>query len=177
MGGDPVLQVSVTVGGELYEANLEEELAVTRQSLDDECIKQAGKFSWWAVLAENAKVERDCAKERMSLVSAELDAEIRDEWAESGEKITDKKVAAAVERHGRYQETVEAYHEACRVYGVLDVARQAFAQRKDMLVTLAANARQEQEAEVSIKKREPEAAADKVSWIKKRIKDLAEKED
>ena len=147
---DSILKISLSVGGSIYDRDISEDLTISRETLNEDCISQSSLYAWYSVLAENARDERDRAKDKINVTDAQLDAQIREELTEAKEKITDKKVEQAVKRHDLYREAVNSHLQACHTFGILVAAQNAFGHRKEMLVTLAANMRREQDGEVSV---------------------------
>jgi len=171
---DKVLEVSLTIGDELYNRDIGEDLSVSRTTLDEDCINQAPLYAWYAILAENARDERDRAKDNIGVVEAELDADIRREMDEKKEKITEGKVTQAIKRHDKCREAVESHLQSCHTFGILIAVQNAFGHRKEMLVTLAANMRREQGGEVSVNTPQEESqTGNKVNLdnIRQRIKE------
>ena len=160
---DSVLKISVTIGNTLFERDFDKDLEISRTTLNDDCITQPSLFAWYAILSEQAKDERDRAKENISVTEAELDMQIRKEMEDAGEKVTEGKVEKAIKRHEGYREAVEIYLSAAHVYGVLYAAQSAVSHRKEMLITLVANMRNEFYGEVAISEPESGTARSGVS--------------
>ena len=140
---DDVLTISVRVNDVVYDCDLEKDLGISRETLSDDCVRQSSFFAWYSVLAENAKAERDRAKERIGVVKAEVDQEIRAKKEAEGKKTTENMLSQLIELDERYRQAVDAHLDASRIYGILSVAPQAFEHRRDMLITLGANMRKE----------------------------------
>jgi hypothetical protein len=82
----------------------------------------------------NARNERDELAERLKMVSAELDVEIR---ASSTAKLTEAGIAAKVITDKRYIELQEKYLAKEKEVGYLDVALKALEHKRGALETLA----------------------------------------
>lgn len=125
-----------------------DDLAISHATLDDDCISQARLYFWYGVLAENAKTEVSKAKNQCDVVKAEADQRVRESF--DGVKTTEAKVAAGVLLDVEYQKAQQNLIEAQHTAGVLAMLLRAFSDRRDMLITLAANDRHGVSSDVSI---------------------------
>lgn len=132
----------------------EHDLKIDVANLNEELMKQPALFSRWGVLAVEARAERDKLEENLKVVDAQLDAEFRQEAVEAGEKITEKKLFSKILLDCRHAEAMESCLDARSTADVIQVgAREAFSQRKDCLISLAANLREEHDADLFIKEK------------------------
>ena len=135
-------------------ATLTTPAAVDAANLNEELARQPALFSRWAVLAVEARAERDKLEEALKVVDAQLDAEFRQEAVETGEKVTEKKLFSKILLDSRHTQAMENCLEARSTADIIQVgAREAFSQRKDCLISLAANLREEFDAELYIKEK------------------------
>ncbi len=144
-----VLEVRIRLEQGLVAKNLHDELAIDEKLINDELKDQAAKYAWWATLHTMARGKRDELKRKLDLLEAELDGEIRRKLQESGEKATERVIGTQLLQTARYQKLQQQYAEAQQQETVLAVAREAFMQRKDMVVAIATNLRHELDAETS----------------------------
>ena len=134
-----------------------QQLKIDLGNLNDELMKQPGRFSRWAVLAVEARAERDNMEESLKVVDAQLDAEFRKEAVEAGDKITEKKLFSKILLDSRHTQAMDNCLEARKDADILQVgAREAFSQRKDCLISLAANLREEYDSDLHMKEKKVE---------------------
>ncbi len=137
--------------------DFEHDLKIDTANLNDELMRQPALFSRWAVLAVEARAERDSLEEKMKVTDAQLDAEFRQEAIEIGDKITEKKLFSKILLDPRHTLAMNDCLEARKAADILQVgAREAFSQRKDCLISLAANLREEHDSDLHIKEKKAE---------------------
>lgn len=155
------LEVNVTIGGIDYQATLEDDIRIRAHDLDAEFLEQARKFSWWAMVAELAKDQVGRVKYELEQLYARLDAMKRAEAVAAKVKKTEKMVENEVITSPDYQVKYKEYLEAKKHYGMLQAGREAFVQRKEMLISLGANYRAEGSADpVLLQEKAKQKAAD-----------------
>lgn len=159
-----------TVDGVPTETELGDDLAIDPGDINQSFIDQPGKFAWWAVMAAKARAKADRLKVaaekqddfiRKTLVGT-LDSKVRQELELDGEKITESKVTSGIYKHADYIAAVDEYNklreqwvQANEDASVLEAARDAMYQRKDMLISLGANMRMDMSnVELSMKKQQ-----------------------
>lgn len=137
------------------EEDFVKELEIDENNLNQELTEQPSRYSWWGVLALRARARRDKLEEKTKVVDAQIDADLRKEARENRSKITEKEIASKVLLDTKHTEAMTDYLKAKKEADILQVgAREAFAQRKDCLISLAANLRQELDSELRITKRQ-----------------------
>lgn len=116
----------------------QEELLISKFELDEEWLKQPGRFMKWAEMAADSVYARDKAKEKLEYVEAELDAVARSEWDVNcpGIKMTNDGVIAWIRVQPMYRESVDALNVATRTMNLMLAAKAAFEQRKKALEKL-----------------------------------------
>ncbi len=112
-------------------------LKIERDQLDEELIAQAQHFWHVAEAHEMAVSVMDRKKRDMDELEADLDRDVREERAVNEEKVTDKIVAASIERDQYYRRAFNDYLEAKRMAGRWGALRESFRQRRDMLRDLS----------------------------------------
>ena len=151
-----------TVDGVPTETELGDDLAIDPGDINQSFIDQPGKFAWWAVMAAKARAaEKQDDFIRKTLVGT-LDSKVRQELELDGEKITESKVTSGIYKHADYVAAVDEYNklreqwvQANEDASVLEAARDAMYQRKDMLISLGANMRMDMSnVELSMKKQQ-----------------------
>ena len=139
-------------------ADLSSDLKISSEDINDAYINHSAKFAYWSVVAVQAKIAVDKKKlevERQDEyikknLAGELDASVRLKLNRDGERITEARVTAGIYSHHRYQtEQAKLYAlqdellELQGQYNLLYAAKEAMNHRKDMLVSLGAQLRQE----------------------------------
>ena len=126
-----------------FRSKLMHDLFIDVSDLSSEFSSQAIRFAQYAMDYEISCVEEDEAKADVASVAAQLDAQVRMDMTQGGAKITEKKVENTVITSPIYNQALTKHLDAKRRAGMLKAARDAFAQRKDMLVQLGATQRAE----------------------------------
>ena len=138
--------------------DLAEDLKIDPMNINENFCSQPALYAYWATIAAQAKALVDKKKAELDRADdylkktlvGELDAEVRQQMEVDGEKITEGKVTNAIYKHTRYveqQEKIYALRDELlnlqQQWTVLDIAKESMNQRKDMLISLGANLRQE----------------------------------
>lgn len=153
-----ILTINVKTKTSENTLNLAEDLKIDPMNINENFCSQPALYAYWATvcaqaraLVDKKKAELDRADDylRKTLVG-ELDAEVRQQMEMDGEKVTEGKVTNAIYKHPRYieqQEKIYALKDELlalqQQWTVLDIAKESMNQRKDMLISLGANLRQE----------------------------------
>ena len=163
------LCLTVEMSGKTYAQDLNEDLRINADDINESYIDQTSKFAWWAVLAAQARAKADRIKSAIEkqdeyirkILTGELDAEVRKNLELDGEKVTEGKVTNGIYKNERYieemnklhnlrDEYVEANEDAC----ILEAAKDALNQRKEMLISLGAQMRTDMSnTELTMKKK------------------------
>ena len=153
-----ILEVLVKTRTSENQVNLAEDLAIDYVNINEAFCEQPAKFAWWATVASQAKALVDAKKVELERAEdylkktlvGELDAEVRMTLEMNGEKVTETKVTNGIYIHPKYKESQERYYtlkgellELQQKMAILDIARESMNQRKDMLISLGAQLRQE----------------------------------
>lgn len=97
-------------------------LQIDRNALDENVIQQPELYRQAAELHVLAMSERDMAKERMSVLDAQLADRTRTAWSTEGRKFAVAEVSEAVQQHAEHQKAYEHWsaHDArTRMLGAL----------------------------------------------------------
>ena len=154
-----ILDIHVkTSKDEIQKLNLANDLKINIANINTEFCEQPAIYAYWATLAAQAKTIYESVKLRVtekedyikkSLVG-ELDVEVRMHLESNGERITESKVANAIYVHPKYlEEQAQLYklkqelQQAQAQLTTLEIAKESMNQRKDMLISLGAQLRQE----------------------------------
>ncbi len=141
-----ILKLEISLNGKKYESDAANDLRIDRTVLDEEFATQHMRFAYYGTLHEMAKDKVVRLKVALETLYAQLDHEKRQAAAglktsNPGFKYTEAMCENEIKTDQRYQAKNMEYLDAMQTSGVLGVAREAFAQRKDMLISLGANAR------------------------------------
>ena len=161
------LMIEVKTKTSVTQVDLNEDLRIDPMNISADFCEQPAKYAYWATVTAQAKslVERKRLEvEKLEdylkkTLVGELDGEVRRELEMNGEKITETKVVNGIFVHPKYVETQEKLYslkeelvDLQQKFAVLDIARDAMNQRKDMLISLGAQLRVEgNNADVFIK--------------------------
>lgn len=153
-----MLEIEVRTNNALVKANLADDLEIDTGDINKAYIEQPGKFAYWATVALQAKFVYERKKQEVNrqeeylkkTMYGELDSIIRKQMEMDGEKITESKVVSNICINEAYLEEQQKLYELQdellvlqERYHQLDVAKEAMNQRKDMLISLGAQLRQE----------------------------------
>jgi hypothetical protein len=117
--------------------NYEEDIKIDETALDVEWLEQPRLMMRYAKHSANMRMQTDFAKERLDVVKAELDREIRlNPEAFDIAKITEATVLAAIISHEKYAQANRAFLEARYESDIANAAVRAIDARKDALENL-----------------------------------------
>lgn len=125
--------------------------AINPADLNTSMIQQASLFAHYSALFSRAQRQYDTFKQIAEITDAKLAKSVRDQMAEEGEKITEKAIEQKIARsaaHVQGQKNVNICREQ------MELAKQtleALKQKRDMLVQLGVQAREELKGELRIK--------------------------
>lgn len=114
-------------------------------------IQQLGYFVHYSGLAIKARRALDEAKLRLDTVEAALKTKYRQSLSEDGSKVTEGQIAAAVNLDPNFRSASQKVIELTEVKGYADVVREAFEQRKYLLLQIAKDNTVEKSGPISIK--------------------------
>lgn len=135
-----------------------EDISINMVDLDNAFIQQAAQFAHYAMQMAKANEQVDNFKLLLDVKEAQLNTEYRNSLAIGGVKVTELMLCSAVTADPRYIRVHKAYNEAKTVFEMLKAATEAFRQRRDMLIQVGTNDRQERKGELFIKSKEVESA-------------------
>lgn len=122
---------------------LKQDIAINPADLDGEAVRQASLYAYYAEQWRQKEKEANLAKLNLDVYAAALDQKIRDTAAAQGRKLTEAQIDAQVRLNSEWFNRKKAVIELEAEAGQLEAVVRAFVQKKDMLVTLANNQRQE----------------------------------
>ena len=130
--------------------NLLSELKVSAPLINDQISDHSSRYAYHGSLAsEAAKNARD-ARTQAEVVEAQIINLVRSNWPEGEGRRSEWVTMAMVRSDPRWAEAWNNYHEAKRKSDLMQVTKEAFMQRKDLLVTMAANLRGEMGGQVRL---------------------------
>jgi|GEM_PF-1589198 len=124
------------------------DITVSDNNLDSAMMGQAGLFAFHAAEAARAEAQHARVKLRFEVVEAKLYDQHRKALSLSGEKVTEKMVENAVKMDPEYLQAKNMVIEAEMLSGFNKGAVEALRHRKDMIVQLGADRREETKGQV-----------------------------
>ena len=113
-----------------------EALKINKDELDEVCLYHAGLYDEVAERHVRAVSERDFAKDELANVHAEVARGVRLDYAEKGEKVTEKAVEAETLADKKYAKANEAYLESKLNADLWGNRKDSFLQRSSMIKRL-----------------------------------------
>ena len=141
--------ISIAMDGQVYEADLSAETGVPFDSfatLNVALAEHPAKAAWWGVLRVRAQSRVADLKAAQETLHAEL-------YGKQTEGTVDARKGAVL-LDKRYQDASAAVRAAQEDLGMLEVARDALRDRKDVLLEVARNLRAEADNEMMVAKRD-----------------------
>jgi len=163
MSEDKDLNVLVTVKDLDETINVGDDLKIDKGNLDEEFMQQPSKYAWWATLSALAKDATLNAELALSVYTAELFEKIKKEMTDGGEKTTNMAIENKCFLDKEWRKRKEECLKRKKRQDILAGVATAFAQRKDMLLSLGPMVRQEMDSDLKIKvlKKEVERSKEK----------------
>jgi hypothetical protein len=119
------------------------QLAVDEMNLNDSFVKQAGHFSFYAAKHAQAERQEHRAKFNIEIQEATIDKELRQEARANKEKITETQITRLITLRPEYQDALNDHIEAKQISNVCKSVAESFRQKRDMLIQLGADQREE----------------------------------
>ena len=124
------------------------DVLVDKNNLSESFANQGGMFAHYSVAVYQASLQASSKKLLMDTIYATLDKEVREAAVASGEKITEDKVKQSIRMNPKFIIAQKDHIEAEALYDHYRNLLEAFRQRKDMLVQMGADAREEMKGEL-----------------------------
>ncbi len=161
-------EITVVHDGTKYVIDLDAELAIDEQNIRDGYLDQAGKFVWYAVIhaaamkrVDTLKVKVDVIRAGVDVAKAQANERLKKEMTETSEpdkkgnvkiKLPSQSAIDAVidsapeviDARAAVSKAQQALVDARYEQEVVKAAKDAFVHRRDMLIQMGADARQEQ---------------------------------
>ena len=134
------------------------DLDFSPEDLSEAFHKQSGRFSYYA--AKHAQAERQEARVKLNIdmVEATLDTQIRRKAKNEKEKLTETQITRMITLSPKYQEAVNDHIDAKQISSVCKSVAESFRQRRDMLIQLGADQREEKKGVLRMKESPSERA-------------------
>lgn len=124
----------------------EPDIMINQADIGGEMQKQPAHFFYIAEQAVQAEAMFETGKFKLDQTVATLDSQIREKAANEGKKLTEKLIEKEVELHPSYKDAKVHLIKAKANKEMWKAKREAWYQRKDMLVQMAINQRSELES-------------------------------
>ena len=154
------LLFTVKLGDKVHNLDLNKDLAIDKHSINRELARQPALYAWYATLHEIAKDKTALCKHKLETFEASLEMQIR-QMDNPPVKLTADTVSAMVKDNVERRRMVEEYMAAKKAEGLLQVGKASFDQRKDMLISVASNMRNELDDDLKILKEKAEKVTKK----------------
>ena len=158
--GKEELQFTVKLGDKIHNLDLKADLVIDKHVINRELARQPALFAWYATLHEIAKDKTAHCKHKLETYEASLEMSIR-QMPSPPVKLTADTVAAMVKDDKQRRRMAEDYLHARKSEGMLMVAKASFDQRKDMLISVASNMRNELDDDLKILKKKAKENTEK----------------
>ncbi len=114
----------------------EKDILIDEANLDLDWLEQPALMMKYSRIAAQAKYDEDITAEKLKVLEAELDKQIRDDFVDQGVKVTEKVVQTAIITHEDYQDAVKKLTTARYETTMARAAVQAFEHKKAALENL-----------------------------------------
>ena len=138
---------------------LQDDLNFTTTNISLAMTRQAALLAHYGRLSADATYQSDRCKQQVELVYANLDQQLRDDLTTAGTKFTEKTLESMIIKDGSYQEAQTRAHEARAIAKMVETTVESFKHRKDMLIQVGADLRQEKAGSGLVVREHPGAAA------------------
>jgi hypothetical protein len=122
--------------------NIQSDIEINQYQLENECITMSSTYFKYADMAREAKADVSFCADNLKVVTAERNIAIREDLANSGQKITEGIITSTVQSDGEVKIAMQKLREAEATYERLNVAVKALEIKKselDNLVKLRCN--------------------------------------
>lgn len=135
---------------DVTENEISADTQISSTKLDDCVCKQAGLRAYWGVRQANADAQLAFIKRKFDTIEAQLYAKYRKAQIEAGEKATEKSIENAVRQDNVWKAMKDVVIEANRIADLNRAAVNAINDRRDMLIQLGADRRDERKGTMRI---------------------------
>lgn len=125
------------------------DVSFSMTNLNEAMMEQAALSVHYARLAAEAKHQMESLKRRIELLEAYLDKHFRENWP-ADEKMTEKAVQSKIILNKNFQDLNKKLLEAKMNASFAESVQESFRQRRDMLIQIGKDAREELKGQVRI---------------------------
>lgn len=129
---------------------LKKDIKIDPTKMDENMREHASLYVHYAVQAVRARRQYERWKTAFELLESQLDAKHREALKESGAKVTEAQIRAAMVQDPSWTKCSAQVIEAQQVFRLAEIAERSFDQRKDMLLQLARDAAREREGQLRV---------------------------
>lgn len=152
------MQVKLSADSEVVSLDLSKDMLINVADINESYVDQPARYAYWATMATFARSKANKIKQRMdreqdyikTTLTGTLDSKVRIQLELDGEKITETKVMNAIYTHPEYisckaklADLQDQFAEADEQARMLEVGKETMNQRKEMLISLGAQLRNE----------------------------------
>jgi len=138
---EDVFDFEIVINGVEYPNSFDFDVKVDRTNLVEEFADHSKKYAYWSTLCALAKDQEARDKRKLEVLYAITDGNVRQELIENKVKFTEKMVENSVKTDKEYQLQHLRYLKSKCLADRLKGMEQAFAARKEMLISLGAHDR------------------------------------
>lgn len=169
--GEPIESVTppeAKVKTFIRQSELSEDISFSQNNLDSAMMSQPSMFSRYSMVAAKAALQADTFKVALERIEATIDKELRDAAIADGVKTTESGITKSTKLDPRYAKAVQDYNEAKMVAAATKSTTEAFSQRRDMLIQIGKDQREDRLGELRISAGK-ERMSDLVSEAKSKV--------
>lgn len=129
------------------------DLSINKFKIDKELLEQSQRYYDWALMAAEAEIAMNDAKDDYDIVLAEVENKIRknpEEYLHKKQNPTEGAIKSAIANNKKIQKYYQAFREARNVFKLVSKAEKAFEQRKRMLEMYLYHIHRNMESEVKV---------------------------
>lgn len=153
----------MTVKTFIDEKQYTSDASIDANNLSEEFANQASTFGHYGAMVAAALKQQGAKELMLEIVRAKLDKAVRDAAADEGKKITEVAIENEIIRNTEYVNAKKELIEAKSIYKMLDLFVEGMRQRKDMLVQMGADAREEMKGDFKMKSLSPNDVAARIA--------------
>lgn len=151
----------------LSPSQLQEDLKISRADVDVSMRDQAGLYGHYAQISMRAGLSADRKKSELEILEAQVDEELRNKAADEGVKITEASLAKKILLDSRVQAKRYELNKAKAEAALAKEALEALKMRRDMLVQIGKDRREEMLGDVRVQAHDSRMGALKDDALKK----------
>lgn len=127
---------------------LKRDVSFSDNAITDAYMEQASLYVEYSQIAQQAELQADSFRQKVEIIEAKIDQEIRSEYLNRGEKLTENQLGRMLTLDKRVIGIKKRYLEAKSIAGFSKGALEAIKQKKDMLIQCGADLREESKGQL-----------------------------